>query len=75
MNEWMNEKWRVFFETGNNLVQNTKTKLENKPLLNLYAPTKKIKGTTKNSRTCEKMDNGKINNVTLRKQDARNTFL
>jgi len=49
----------VFFETGNNLLQNTKTKLENKLLLNVCARTKKIKGTNQNSRTREKMDNGK----------------
>jgi len=67
----------VFFETGNNLLRNTKTKLENKTLLNLYAQTKKIKGTNKNSRTCEKINNGKNPKQMLHSgnKTVRNTFL
>jgi len=66
----------VFFETGNSLLKNTKTKLENKPLLNMYARTKKIKGTNKNSRTCEKTDYGKNPKQMLHSgnKTVRNTF-
>jgi hypothetical protein len=62
----------MFLETSNSFLQSKKIKLENQPLLNMYAWTKKIKGTNKNSRTCENIDNGKKSktNATLRKQDS-----
>jgi hypothetical protein len=50
--------------------------LENQPLLNMYAWTKKIKGTNKNSRTCENMDNEKNPKQMLHSENktVRNTF-
>lgn len=66
----------VFFETSDSLLRSTKTYLENKPLLNMYARTKKIKVTNKNSRTREKMDNRKNPKQILHSGNkiVRNTF-